>query len=245
MPGILYSDPRLVSLYDALNPFADDTRFYLDLAARTRASRIVDIGCGTGLLACELARRGCRVTGVDPSPAMLDLARSRPGGNLAEWIEGDAMSLGERDADLAIMTGHVSQVFLDDAGFDATLSAARAVLRPGGQLAFESRNPLAAPWTAWTPERSRRTIHDPRLGDIETWHRVIDVTDDLVRFETIYRFLRDEDIVVAASELRFRSQAALAEALSRAGFHEVKWFGDWSGAPVGETSRELIVVATN
>ena len=35
-----YSDPRLVALYDALNPFADDTRFYLDLAARTQASRV-------------------------------------------------------------------------------------------------------------------------------------------------------------------------------------------------------------
>jgi SAM-dependent methyltransferase len=244
MPGTLYSDPRLVALYDAINPFADDTRFYLDLAARTRSTRIVDIGCGTGLLACELAQRGCAVTGVDPSRAMLEVARSRAGADRVEWIEGDAASLGKRNADLAVMTGHVAQVFLDDASFDATLAAAHDALRPGGHLAFESRHPLAAAWAAWTPERSRRTIHDPQLGEVETWHQVIDRTADRVRFETIYRFLKDDDTVVAASELRFRTQSALTEGLSRGGFRDMAWAGDWSGAPVGPTSRELIVVAT-
>jgi len=238
-----YTDPRLVALYDALNPFSADTRFYLDLAARTDPTHVVDIGCGTGLLACELARLGHRVTGVDPSPAMLDVARRRPGGDQVEWIEGDAAQLGAKSADLAVMTGHVAQVFLDDASFDAVLSAARAALRPGGRLAFESRNPSVSPWAAWTPELSRRVIDDPRYGAVEIWQQLIEVRQERVRFDTHYHFLRDADTVVASSELRFHTQATLSGALTKAGFSGLEWFGDWSRSPIDHASRELIVVA--
>lgn len=58
-----YTDPRFVALYDTLNPFAADTSFYLELAKKLSASSIIDLGCGTGLLTCELAKRGYRVVG--------------------------------------------------------------------------------------------------------------------------------------------------------------------------------------
>jgi 2-polyprenyl-3-methyl-5-hydroxy-6-metoxy-1,4-benzoquinol methylase len=53
--------------------------------------RIVDIGCGTGLLTCELAMRGYDVVGIDPWDAMLAVARSRPGGERVTWIDGNAV----------------------------------------------------------------------------------------------------------------------------------------------------------
>ena len=55
-----FTDPRLAAVYDALGPGRADTDFYLELAAELAASSVVDIGCGTGLLACELAQRGSR-----------------------------------------------------------------------------------------------------------------------------------------------------------------------------------------
>jgi predicted TPR repeat methyltransferase len=243
MTDIQYADPCLVALYDALNPFAADTRFYIDLAARIEAARVVDIGCGTGLLACELALRGHTVTGVEPSRAMLDIARRRPGGEQVTWIEGTAAQCGAMEADLIVMTGHVVQVFLDDASFDAVLTAAHAALRPGGRLAFESRNPSASPWKAWTPRESRRVIDDARYGAVEIWQQLIEAADGRVRFETHHRFARDGDTVFSTSELRFRTRAALAGALRKAGFSRMNWFGDWSGAPVDPVSREPIVVA--
>jgi SAM-dependent methyltransferase len=112
-----YTDPRLVAVYDALNPFAADTEFYIGVATELSASSIIDIGCGTGLLTCELARRSHQVIGVDPSSAMLDVARDRPGGELVQWVEGDASRLDQSLADLAIMTGHVAQVIADDGGW--------------------------------------------------------------------------------------------------------------------------------
>jgi predicted RNA methylase len=50
-----FSDPQLVALYDTVNPIAEYETFYVDLAAGLSASSIIDIGCGTGLLTCELA----------------------------------------------------------------------------------------------------------------------------------------------------------------------------------------------
>ena len=76
---------------------------------------------------------------------MLALARRGHCGDQVQWIEGDALRLGEVGADLAIMTGHVAQIIRDDEVWSATLAAIRKALGPGGRVAFESRNPLARP----------------------------------------------------------------------------------------------------
>ena len=89
-----YVDPRLVELYDHDNPRGADTDFYLHLAATLDARQILDLGCGTGLLTRELAAvEGRVVTGVDPAPAMLAVARRQPDANRVIWVEGDASAL--------------------------------------------------------------------------------------------------------------------------------------------------------
>jgi SAM-dependent methyltransferase len=239
----LYTDPRLVVLYDTLNPFAADTAFYLALASTLRARRVVDIGCGTGLLTCELALRDHDVTGIDPSRAMLDVARGRHAGERVQWIEGDAAHVDVEHADLVVMTGHVAQVFIDDESWHRVLAAAHRMLRPGGHLAFESRHPQRAPWRDWTPERSHRTIVDASEQVVEIWQTLIEVRDDCVRFATHYRFAATGDELVSTSELRFRTQTALNASLDQAGFDVAQWYGDWSQTPVDDASRELIIVA--
>jgi SAM-dependent methyltransferase len=238
-----YADPRLVALYDLWDPSRPDTAFYLALAAELSASSVVDVGCGTGLLACELAERGHRTTGVDPSPAMLAVARHRPGGELVRWIEGDASRLRELQADLAVMTGHVAQVIGDDQAWRAALAAVHRALRPGGHLAFESRNPQAREWTTWTPQASRRRMDHPVLGQVEAWIQVLEVRDDRVASEIHYRFAASGEELVSTNELRFRSQAELTRSLADAGFAVERVFGDWDRRPVEPGSPELIFVA--
>lgn len=48
-----------------------------DLTARSGASRVLDVGCGEGVLSCRLGRRGCSVFGVDVSETVIDHARAR------------------------------------------------------------------------------------------------------------------------------------------------------------------------
>lgn len=240
-----FSDPRLVALYDTLNPFAADTEFYLRLAADLRAASIVDVGCGTGLLACELAERGHRVIGVDPSSAMLDIARHRPGSEKVRWVEGDARRLGEvgDEAELAIMTGHVAQEIWDDEEWSMTLATIGEALRPGGRVAFESRNPLVRPWTSWNPQASRREIENAAVGRVEVWIQGTEVDGDLVRFELHYLFAESGEELMSSGELRFRTLVELSRSLSEAGFSVEGVIGDWDGRPADVTSPELIFVA--
>jgi SAM-dependent methyltransferase len=243
MPSTLYTNPRLVALYDTLNPAAADTAFYRALAAGK--DRVVDLGCGTGLLACELAAQGARVIGIDPAAAMLQVARKRSHAERVDWIEGDARALALLPpADLVLMTGHVAQVFIDDRALLETLKAARYALRTGGELAFESRNPTARAWDAWTPARSRRKIAVEGIGEVDVWlDDASESPQSVVRFTTHYKFLASGNELVSESALRFRSQDELAALLNQAGFGHLDWFGDWDRTVVSVDSRELIVVA--
>jgi ubiquinone/menaquinone biosynthesis C-methylase UbiE len=60
-------------------------------SAHAAGPRVLDLGCGTGALAVRLARRGCQVTGIDVSPAMLAQAARRA----ADEGLGDRLTLRE------------------------------------------------------------------------------------------------------------------------------------------------------
>lgn len=90
MPDLWTEDPRLAALYDIECAGRWDHDLYLALATELGAASVVDIGCGTGVFAVDAAAPGRRVIGVDPAVAMLDLARTRPGGERVEWIHGTA-----------------------------------------------------------------------------------------------------------------------------------------------------------
>ena len=199
------------------------------------------MGCGTGLITCELARQGHRVIGVDPAPPMLRVARQRPYGDRVRWIEGDASRLGTPDADLAIMTGHVAQFFHFDESWHAALAALRAALRPGGRLAFESRNPAAREWESWTRD-ARWPVDDPVAGRVETWCEVHDVRDSVVSCTNHYAFASTGEELVSPNRLRFRSEHELTQSLADAGFTVERVYGDWDRRPASPMARELIVV---
>lgn len=240
-----YVEPRLVELYDLDSPRGPDTDFYVRLAADLDAHRILDLGCGTGVLTRELAAvEGRSVSGVDPASAMLAVARRKPGAEQVRWIEGDASALGTPNADLAIMTGHVAQVFLDEAEWAATLRAIHAALRPGGHLAFESRNPDDRGWERWTRDATFERIDSP-FGPMECWLELIEVGNGRVRFEGHNVFAATGEVVVAPSELRFRSQAELTDSLLNAGFTVERVYGDWNRGPVTRSSREMVFIAVS
>lgn len=242
MPCASYTDPRLAAVYDPLNPPAAHTDFYIALAGET-PRRVLDMGCGTGWLACELAARGHRVTGADPSAAMLDIARSRPGGQQVTWVEAEAaaLSLAAR-FDLIVMTGHVFQVFLEDRDVLAALRCLRRHRAPGGRLAFETRNPAVREWESWTPEETREAIAVPGLGTVEVHYDIGPVAGELVTYETHFRFAAG-DVAVAPSVLRFMDRERLAGLLAQAGFTDIVWYGDWDRSPFSATSPEIIVIA--
>ncbi|MBB5869651.1 SAM-dependent methyltransferase [Allocatelliglobosispora scoriae] len=213
-----FIDPRLVAVYDSWDPDRPDIPFLIDLASHVNAASVLDLGCGTGLLAVELAKRGHRVTAIDPSTAMLDFARNRPDGDQVRWVHGDATVLRDPEFDgqfdLAVLSGHVVQIITDDRALIATLAALRKALRPGGRLTFDSRNPAARCWTQWTPAATRRTL----ASGVQVWSQDTEVSGDLVTYDIHYLLPGGEELV-SHNELRFRSYAWLIHALADAGFH--------------------------
>ncbi|MFC8516954.1 class I SAM-dependent methyltransferase [Streptomyces sp. NPDC057257] len=97
-----------------------------------RASDVLDLGCGTGSLSLLAAEQGHRVTGVDGSPAMIDLARAKLAGRDAVFLVGDAAAppVGEQRYDV-ILVRHVVWALPDPA---RALRHWRGLLRPGGRL---------------------------------------------------------------------------------------------------------------
>jgi SAM-dependent methyltransferase len=236
-----YADHRLAVVYDALNPAGAATDFYLGLAGDTPL-RVLDVGCGTGLLACELAARGHDVTGADPAAAMLAVARRRPGGARVRWIEADAAGLPAGTGfDLVVMTGHVFQLFLADPDVQAVLAAVRRCLAPGGRVAFETRNPEVREWADWSPRQTRRRV-EAAGSPAEVWYDIRAVDGELVTFETFFRF-PGEDNVSVPETIRFMDQDQVAAFLAEAGLTQVTWYGDWDRSPVSPASPELIAIA--
>jgi SAM-dependent methyltransferase len=87
-----YNDPDVAQFYDIENGWAEDFDFCSDLAKGRRA--ILDLGCGTGMLAAALTRRtDCLVADVDPAAAMLALAKQRRGGASVCWVLDDARTV--------------------------------------------------------------------------------------------------------------------------------------------------------
>lgn len=96
--------------------------------------RILDVGCGDGLLAVELSRRGADMTGVDASEAMIAAAKARAGAeNLPVRFEparADALPFPDETFD--VVSAVTVLCFVDDA--DRAIREMVRVLRPGGRL---------------------------------------------------------------------------------------------------------------
>jgi SAM-dependent methyltransferase len=238
VPDALFAERRLAELYDPLDPDRSDLDAYAAMAEEFGASSVLDVGCGTGTLACLLAGRGRKVTAIDPASASLAVARRKPDADHVRWLHTDAAGLPALQVDLAVMTGNVAQVFVTDEEWAAALAAVRPALRPAGRLVFESRDPARQAWLEWTRDRTYRRVAVPGTGFVQTWADLTGVEQNLVSFQVAVVVERDGTVLTSDSTLRFRSRAELADSLAAAGLivEEVRDAPDRPG-------REFVFIA--
>ena len=243
MPVPEFTDPRQVAIYDAVNSYEPGTQpdFYLGVAEEVSAEAVIELGCGTGIVTLQLASKGYHVIGVDPSALMLGVAQQKPAADRVQWVQGGAGQLGTPGADLVIMSGHVPQFILRDAEWLAALAGVREALRPGGYLAFESRDPRAREWERWTG--GKRIIPDSTYGRIESWTEVTNVDGDVVYAVGHRRLIETNEELVSPFTLRFRREESFRQSLTSSGFAVQSVYGDWDRRPSGPGERELIVIA--
>ena len=221
VPDPIFSDRRLAATYDVFEGDRDDLDAYEQLADELGARSVLDVGCGTGELACRLALRGLVVTGLDPAAASVEIAAAKPAAAGVTWIVGETSALPPMQVDMAAMTGNVAQVFVTDEEWLATLRGIRAALRPGGHLVFETRDPAARAWEDWTPERTRERAALPNGDTVETWCELTGVEAGLVSFRWTNVFESDGARLTSDSTLRFRTSYEIERSLGETGYEVV------------------------
>jgi ubiquinone/menaquinone biosynthesis C-methylase UbiE len=106
-----------------------------------KSQAVLDVACGTGVLAVTAARKGARVTGLDLTPELLERARqnSEIAGVDVEWHEGDVEALPFRDATFDAVLSQFGHIFAPRP--EVALAEMLRVLKPGGAIAFSTWPP--------------------------------------------------------------------------------------------------------
>lgn len=158
------SDAYVANVFDAMAERFDETLVtFLDYRApeilaglverqfgERRSLDIVDLGCGTGLMAPHLRPRARRLVGIDLSGEMLKRAAARGGyddlhqAEIGAWLEANPAAF-----DLAV----AADVFCYFGELEAVMTAARKSLRPGGRLLFTVERKSGEGWKLGTSGR--------------------------------------------------------------------------------------------
>jgi predicted TPR repeat methyltransferase len=199
---------RLAGVYDeaVVDPCHGALAGFLDElfgADEEAVTGVLDVCCGTGLLAAELAARGYRVTGVDASEAMLARAR-RLLGPYATLIHAKLPDLPLEVTFDAVTCTLDGFTYLSPAALAPTAEAIARVLRPGGWLVFDAHTDAMMALTSSRPIVSgeREGHRFVILAEVDPDARLCDTRIDLKAdtaaspFSELHRqyFHRDTDI---------------------------------------------------
>ena len=222
---------RLAAVYDevVVDPCHGRCASFLDelwSADRDGVHAVLDLCCGTGLLAGELVARGYRVVGVDAAAAMLDLARERLGPDvvLSRMTLPDLAVDGHFDAAVCTMDG---LNYLTPEELRLTLVAVADHLRPGGWLVFDLQTDAMMSFTLANPTVAGRSAGNDFVitSVVDSGTRSCDTTIELTR-------PRDGDPFSEQHRQYFHVDADVRTCLENAGFAVLAVEKEYTHEPV-------------
>jgi SAM-dependent methyltransferase len=161
----------------------------VDAARIAPGARLLDVACGTGVVAVTAAHRGARVTGLDLVPELIEQARAHAeaGGLAIDFHVGDAEALPFADAAFDVVVSQFGHMFAPRPA--VAIGEMLRVLRPGGTIAFSTWPPelfvgrMFALLARYLPPMPPGASAPPEWGDPETVRaRLGDAVED-VRFD--------------------------------------------------------------
>ena len=202
-------------------------------------ARILDVACGPGRHAAELARGGGRVVGFDLSWAMLRRARGR---TRAALVRGDMRALPFRPGSFALAVNLFTSFgyFLSDDEHRRVVHQVAAALAPGGHFVLDYLNADQVRRTVQRSEHAKRSWNGAgeRRSEVRVTRRI--GTDG--RFVIKEIELRDEGRRFE-ERVRLYGPDELAALLADAGLRVAARFGDYDGAAPGPDAPRVILVA--
>ena len=240
--------------YDLENAdFTDDLDFWLELA-EAYGDPILELGCGTGRVVLNLARRGHAVTGVDNAPEMLarleDKLRVATGKHLptAPTLLRAAMHnfASDQSFALALMPFNTFMHLLTPEEQVAALTNIRQHLRPGAVLALDMPNPGEAYAATEQGLTLERTFADG-ANTIQQFSSVsVDRAGQLAQITWLYDSIAPGGAVtrtIVPLTLRYTFPGEMRLLLEKCGFALAHLYGDYSRAPFADGSPRMIVLA--
>jgi SAM-dependent methyltransferase len=200
---------------------------------------VLDLCCGPGRYAVELARRGFRVTGVDRTRFLLERAQARAleAGVEVEWIRSDMRDFVRPEAFDLAMSMFTSFGYFDDKHEDLrVLRQLHRCLRPGGRVIVDvmGKEILAR---VFAPN-SIRELDD---GTLVVERR--EIFDDWTRVRCEWMLIRDERIKTYQFHHTVYSGQELVDRLHETGFTGIRLFGGLTGRAYDRDANRLVAIA--
>lgn len=202
-------------------------------------SKVLDVPCGNGRLATELARRGLKLTGVDIAGEFIAEARTKASASNAEveWQERDMRNLSwTSEFDGAFCFGN-SFGYLEDSENAEFLQAVSRSLKPGTRFILDAPAIAECVLPHFQPSRSLE------LGGIHVSieHRY---DHEQGRMFNDFTFTRDGVSEHRPSSQRTYTYHELTELLRAAGFEGVKAYGSLEEEPFQLGAHRVLLVCT-
>lgn len=218
----------------------DEADFVFRALGLTPGAAVLDLACGHGRHALEMARRGLRVTGVDLSERYLELAAedARRANLEVTWV---ACDMRELDFDAAFDGAYsffTSFGYYDDAENERVLARLARAIRPGGRLLLDlvNRDRMLAkpPGRTWNQRDDGGLLMEEFALDPRSSRLRVRLT--LIEAAAGARPIKEYDV-------RLYTCAELASLLARQGFRLIDVWGGADGAPFTAESTRLVVLA--
>ena len=217
----------------------EEAAFVVETLGVAPGARLLDVPCGGGRHALELAARGYQITGVDVSPGFLASAPEQAAarGLTIDWEERDMRDLPWPSAfDGAYCLGN-SFGYLEGDDNAAFLRAVASALRPGGRFVLESGYLAETLFPvfqerSWYPDGDGYSLSSRRYDPAEG------------RLHVAYTFIRDGGAVTHTMSARVHTAREVIALLADAGFTAIETYSSFTRDPFRLGSPRLLAVAT-
>lgn len=212
--------------------------FLIQYTNLTHPMKILDMACGFGRHAIELAKHGHTVTGIDSSIKFLDMARqnAKTEGVQIDYIHADMRYIADsiKNFDRVFVLFNALG-YCDDSENEQIFQNLYNVLKPGGILCFDTHDrdlflSYSKPFSLL--EKEGNLMIDRNSFDTLTGRNL-----------TRRTIIKDGKITNFEYSIRFYNPSEISQLLKKVGFSSCSFYGNWDGSQLDNDSKRMIVIA--